>query len=37
VTDADGIVVFRDIATNPSYVTELRSGVGAPEDLTILE
>lgn len=37
VADEDGVVVFRDIATNPTYVTELTSGVAEPRDLTILE
>ena len=37
VADEDGVVVFRDIATNPTYVTELRAGVAEPRDLTIVE
>ena len=37
VADEDGVVVFRDIAANPTYVTALRAGTAEPRDLTIVE
>ncbi len=37
VTDNDGILVFKDVATNPTFVTELKSGISGPTDVLVLE
>ena len=37
VTDNHGILVFKDVATNPTFVTELKSGVSGPTDVLVLE
>jgi len=35
--DDDGIVVFANVSSTPAFVTEIKSGVGQPSDIALIE
>jgi hypothetical protein len=37
VMDRDGVLIFRDVKTTPTFVTKVTSGIGSPVDMTIVE
>lgn len=37
VKDDDGVLVFRDVTSAPTFIAELKTGLGVPADLTLVE